>query len=142
MRVGFAAAAPAVASRLRSVIAPYPLGIASLAAAGAYLNGGEATARYEFTLRAQERRSLDAIALALQPYARALWRGTANFLLADLGERAQGVADRLAAAGIAVRSFDDPDLRGCLRICAAGDAATSELCERLAEGDAIGAVSA
>jgi histidinol-phosphate aminotransferase len=133
MRVGYAIAAQAQAERIRSCIAPYPLSAASIAVALAYLENEAATRAYERALTAQTQRSLAAIERALVPIARDLWRSDANFLLADFGDRADALVGRLAARGIAVRTFADPQLAGMVRFCAGSDADTSALLEALAD---------
>ncbi len=133
MRIGFAVATPSVARILRKVIAPYPLSVASLAAADALIRGDAATTRFEDSLDTQIRRSLDAIVDAVAPFARAIWRGPANFILVDFAFDAKKLAKRLRRRGVAVRIFSDPDLAGCVRLCALDDQSTSELIRVLGE---------
>ncbi len=130
-RVGYAVADARLAAAFRRSIGPYPVGVASLAAANAYLTGGDRTAAFEATLRAQIAASLDAIEAAIAPYARARWRGPANFMLADFGDDAARIARALADEGIAVRSYDAPELVGMLRFCALDDDATARVTARL-----------
>ena len=126
-RVGYAVADARLAAAFRRSIGPYPIGVASLAAANAYLSGGEATAAFERALRAQVRRSLDALEASLRPGARAIWRGPANFLLADLGPDASRIVRALGERGIAVRGYDAPELATMLRFCAADDGTTTRV---------------
>ncbi len=123
-RVGYALAAPPIASALRRTLAPYPVSALSLIAAQAYLRDLSRTRSYETQLEAQVARSLEAFASAFVPFAREIWRGPANFLLIDCGERAEPLRNALAARGIAVRTFDDPMLAGMLRVSATTDEAT------------------
>jgi histidinol-phosphate aminotransferase len=131
LRVGYAVAERRRAAALRRVIAPYPLGVASIVAAQAYLDNTAATQAYELGLSLAVKRSLDRITEALEGRARAMWRGAANFVLFDFGDEASRIVGTLADAGIAVRTFDDPVLAGMVRICAAGEAATTELIDAL-----------
>jgi histidinol-phosphate aminotransferase len=127
LRVGYAVASPDVASAIRRVMPPFPVGAASLVAANAYASGGAATATYERGLARQIDRSLNAIVTAIRPRARSIWCGPSNFVLADFGAEAGTIEQRLARRGIAVRSFADPDLAGCLRFCALDERSTSTL---------------
>jgi histidinol-phosphate aminotransferase len=129
LRIGYAAAAPDVAAAIRRVMPPFPVGAAALVAAEAYANGGAATDAFERALALQVDRSLDAIVAAIGPRARAIWRGPSNFVLADFGDAAGPIEERLRGAGIAVRTFSDPSMAGCLRFCALDDRATSTLIE-------------
>jgi histidinol-phosphate aminotransferase len=127
IRVGYVAAAEPVAAALRRAMAPYPVGVASLAAAIAYLTGGADTARFERRLAEQVARSLDAIVAAIEPFADGCWRGAGNFVLFDFGERADAVVASLAACGVAVRRIAEPEIPGGVRISAVDDAATAVL---------------
>jgi len=131
LRVGYAVAPDKIAAAIRRVMPPFPVGAASLIATEAYAAGGEQTDAFERALARQVERSLDAIVAAIRPRARSIWRGDTNFVLADVGDEAARLQLRLAEAGIAVRSFGDPDLAGCLRFCALDDAATGALLEAL-----------
>ncbi|HTU70081.1 MAG TPA: aminotransferase class I/II-fold pyridoxal phosphate-dependent enzyme [Candidatus Baltobacteraceae bacterium] len=132
-RLGYALAAPATAAALRRCIGPYPAGALSLIAAQAYLRDPARTRAFETRLEAQTARSLDAFENAFAPFAREIWRGPANFLLADCGARATVIRDALAARGIAVRTFEDPMLAGMLRLCATTDEATDTVVRALRE---------
>jgi histidinol-phosphate aminotransferase len=127
IRVGYAAAAEHVVATLRRATAPYPVGVASLAAGIAYLTGGAETERFERRLTEQVARSLDTIAAAIGPLADGCWRGAGNFVLLDFGDRADEIVASLAAAGIAVRRIAAPDIPGGIRVCALDDAYTAEL---------------
>jgi histidinol-phosphate aminotransferase len=127
MRVGYAAAAPQVARMLRRVIAPYPVGLASLVAADAYLRGGRATVRFEERMKRQISKSLATIVLSLKPFAAGLWSGPGNFILVELDRDAKPVAKALRRCGIGIRTFTDPILARYMRLCALDDAGTSEL---------------
>jgi histidinol-phosphate aminotransferase len=135
-RVGYAVARPPLARALRCVMPPFPIGVASLAAAHAYLRGGSATAAFEERLAAQVRRSLDAIVAEAGRFAENVWRGSGNFVLMDFGESAPALAAALRARGIAVRSFREPELEGCLRFCALDDPSTARLCASIREAAA------
>ncbi len=127
IRVGYVAAAEPVAAALRRATAPYPVGVASLVAAIAYLTGGAETALFERRLTEQVARSLDAIVATIGPLADGCWRGAGNFVLFDFGERADAVVASLAACGVAVRRIADPEIPGGVRISAVDDAATAVL---------------
>ena len=131
-RVGYAVADERLAAAFRRSIGPYPVGVASLAAADAYLTGGAETTAFEAALRAQVEKSLDAIEFAIASSARAIWRGPANFMLADFGAEAPRIAAALAAHGIAVRAYDAPDLATMVRFCAVADATTARVTSALA----------
>lgn len=133
VRIGYLLASPQIAGALRRSLGPYPVSAPSLVAANAYLRDPAKTRAFETRLEAQVARSLDAIESALRPFAREIWRGPANFLLADCGNKAAGLRAGLASRGIAVRSFDDPMLAGMIRICAAGDDATAVVTAALRE---------
>lgn len=128
LRVGYAIADRGRASALRRSIAPYPLGIASIVAAQAYLDD-PLLHEYQTRLAAQVARSLDRIVAALEPRAQAVWRGDVSFALFDFGSEGRSIAAALSEQGIAVRTFDDPSLAGMVRICAAGDDETEALLE-------------
>jgi len=127
LRIGYAVAEQRRAAALRRSIAPYPLGVASIVAAQAYLDDVDATQAYERRLAEQVERSLNRIVEALEPRAREVWRGEANFALFDFGDDAAQIKSVLGERGIAVRTYDDPALAGMIRICAASDEATEEL---------------
>ncbi len=127
IRVGYIAAAEPVAATLHWAMPPYPVGVASLVTATAYLTGGAETERFERRLADQVARSLDAIVDAIGPLVDSYWRGAGNFVLLDFGERADQVVAFLAASGIAVRRIAEPDIPGGIRVCALDDAATQEL---------------
>ena len=121
LRIGYAVANRRNAAAIRRVMPPFPVGVASLVAAEAYARGGAATDRFEAELANQVDRSLDAILAVIRPKAQTIWRGSSNFVLADFGDAAETIERNLAVRGIAVRSFADPDLCGCLRFCALDD---------------------
>jgi histidinol-phosphate aminotransferase len=135
-RVGYAVARPPLARALRCVMPPFPIGVASLAAAHAYLRGGSATAAFEERLAVQVRRSLDAIVAEAGRLAENVWRGSSNFVLMDFGANAAPLAAALRARGIAVRSFREPELVGCLRFCALDDPSTTRFCASIREAAA------
>jgi histidinol-phosphate aminotransferase len=126
VRVGYAVAEPSVAAALRRTLPPYPVAVASLVAADAYLSDSAATELFEEQLRAQTKRSLDAIEAAITPFAQSIARGPATFLLAEFGERAAEIWNALDAAGIRTRLFDTPHLNGAIRFCAVSDAETKD----------------
>ena len=121
MRVGYALATRKNADAVRGAIGPYPLSVASIAAARAYVTNAARAREFEICLGAQVARSLDAFESAIGPFANAVWRGSANFLLIDMGSRAASLVQRLARDGIAVRTFENPLLDGMIRINAASD---------------------
>jgi histidinol-phosphate aminotransferase len=127
MRIGYAVASLEIAGALRRVTAPFPLSVASLVAAEAYVNGGPQTTAFEAELAAQVDRSLTTIVDEVGRYARNVWDGYGNFVLMDFGSNADRFAASLRAEGVAVRAFSDPELAGCIRFCALDDASTSAL---------------
>jgi histidinol-phosphate aminotransferase len=129
MRVGYALAEPQRAEALRRVIPPYPVSTHALVAANAYMTGGSLTDAFNVALQAQVARSLDAIVYGIGPFANAYWRGLANFVLMDFGERGPRIADGLAQRGLAVRTFDAAELAGAIRFSAGDDKATDILLE-------------
>ncbi|MDQ2680605.1 MAG: histidinol-phosphate aminotransferase family protein [Candidatus Eremiobacteraeota bacterium] len=137
LRVGYAVASAQNSAVLRRVISPFPVGVASLTGAMAYLHEAEATAAFQSTLNRQIERSLSAIAQAITPFCLNVWRGPANYLLADFGGAVKTAAHALADADIAVRSFSDPSIANCLRFCAAADAPTAELIATLRTAFAV-----
>jgi len=131
IRLGYAIAPPLLAAAMRRCLGPYPAGALSLAAARAYLRDPARARAFETQLEAQAARSLDAFESAFAPLAREIWRGPANFLLADCGPRALAIRDALLARGIALRAFDDPMLAGMLRISATNDDDTGLVADAL-----------
>ena len=87
-RLGWIAAPAPLAAALARSLGPYPVSALTLVAADAYLREPAQTRAFESALEAQNARSLDAFEAALAAYASDVWRGAANFLLADCGERA------------------------------------------------------
>ncbi len=133
LRIGYLAGDPLVVGAIRKMLAPYALSAASLVAADAFLSDEAAMRSYEAALCEQVRRSLDALTAAALPFARAVWRGPASFALVDVGTAARPLTEALRRRGIAVRSFGDPDLSTCVRICALDDAGTVQLSDALRE---------
>jgi histidinol-phosphate aminotransferase len=131
MRIGYAVAHPLIACALRRVMLPFPVSVASLAAVDAYMREGTATAAFEATLTAQTRRSLDTLVDEVGCFAETAWRGCGNFVLMDFGPASAAIAQTLRSCGIAVRSFSEPELEGCLRFCALDDRGTSELVDAM-----------
>lgn len=125
VRVGYLLASPRIAGAIRRSFGPFPVSAPSLVAANAYLRDPARTRAFETQLEAQVARSLDAFEAALRPFSREIWRGPANFLLADCAEKAAPLREGLASRGIGVRTFDDPMLAGTIRICAADDDTTA-----------------
>jgi histidinol-phosphate aminotransferase len=126
-RIGYLLAPEPLAAAVRRMLGPYPVSALSLAVADAYLADGAAFRSFGVQLEAQVARSLDAFDSALRPLAAQVWRGPANFLLADCGTEATQIAAALRDDGIAVRAYDDPMLAGMLRFAAADDDATAEV---------------
>lgn len=127
MRVGYITADPSIASSVRDALPPFPIGVASLAAALAYLRGGAETESFERRLEAQVERSLAALVERVGPFARDVWRGAGNFVLLDFGHVADEIVASFASRGIAVRRICEPELRGGIRICALDDESTEAL---------------
>jgi histidinol-phosphate aminotransferase len=123
-RIGYALASRPVAAAIRRTLPPYPLAVASLVAAEAYLADPAATSSFETRLRAQTERSLDALEAGIGPFAQSVWRGPANFILMEFGRRGTEIFQALDSAGIRARIFDAPQLQGAIRFCAASDAET------------------
>jgi histidinol-phosphate aminotransferase len=127
MRVGYGVADASVAQALRRVMPPFPVSVASLAAAEAYIGGGPATAAFEAALAHQVNHSLDAIIAEIGCFASHVWQSSGNFVLMDFGPNGKALARALRLRGIAVRAFNTPELSGCLRFCALDDLSTWRL---------------
>lgn len=130
LRVGYAVARAGVAASLRSQVTPFPLSAPAIAGALAFLSEAASSQAYEIALRAQAARSLDAIECAFRPFATKAWRGTANFVLFEIA-RAERIVRGLAERGIAIRRFEHPALRSCVRVSAADDDTTDVLVRAL-----------
>jgi histidinol-phosphate aminotransferase len=136
LRVGYAVGDSRLATALRRVMPPFPVSAASLAAADAYLSGGEATARFEAALDEQNVRSLDRIVSEIGELAVDVWRSCGNFVLMDFGPRGEALAALVRLRGVAVRTFTEPELVGCVRFCALDDLSTTRLIKTVREAAA------
>lgn len=117
LRVGYAAAAPEVADRLRAVGSPYPVSAWSAAVATDRLRGGEASVQAHVATVRRERDELYELLASLG--ARPL-RSCANFVFAEFDDAAR-VQSGLRSVGVAVRGFDGR-MQNALRIGCPGDA--------------------
>jgi histidinol-phosphate aminotransferase len=127
LRIGYAVAHPSVATALRRVMPPFPIGVASLVAAAAYIRGDAPTAAFEAALAEHTNRSLDAIVAEVGCFAENVWPSLGNFVLMDFGRRGEAFAAALRLRGIAVRAFSEPELFGCLRFSALDELSTERL---------------
>jgi histidinol-phosphate aminotransferase len=127
-RVGFVLGSGEVIAALRAAGGPYPVAGPSLAFAALQLERGDTAMAAHI---AQVRRERAALSTLLATCGVAPRRSQANFVYADLGQRAAFVHAALAAQGILVRDFPDrPAAAGGLRITLPGD---STAFERLSE---------
>jgi len=119
LRVGCAIGAPQLIAWLAAAGNPYPVSGVSIAAAAAWLEGGnEANVAESVALVRRERQALTDTLLSLG--ARVM-PSQGNFVLARFDD-AKGVWERLAEKGIGVRAFPGrPGLDGALRIACPGN---------------------
>jgi histidinol-phosphate aminotransferase len=123
-RVGFVLGSAEVISALRAAGGPYPVAGPSLAFAALQLQGGDAAMAAHVAQVRRERAVLSALLAARGVAPR---RSQANFVYAELGQRAAFVRAALAAQGILVRDFPDrPAAAGALRITLPGESAAVE----------------
>ncbi|HEX9728560.1 MAG TPA: aminotransferase class I/II-fold pyridoxal phosphate-dependent enzyme [Gemmatimonadales bacterium] len=123
-RVGFVLGSAEVISALRAADGPYPVAAPSLAFAAVQLERGEGAMAAHV---AQVRRERAALSARLAARGVAPRRSQANFVYADLGQRAAFVHAALAAQGILVRDFPDrPAAATGLRITLPGDSTAFE----------------
>jgi histidinol-phosphate aminotransferase len=131
LRVGFALGPPHLLEPLRACGSPYPCAGPSLQLAlSALRRGVDAAAIARICAeRGQLARALAAAGCAAMP-------GEANFVFARARsvEHARALASALAARGIAIRTFAEPELAAAVRIACPGDEA--------AFGRLLGALSA
>ena len=121
VRCGAAIARPEVVELLGRILPPFPLGRPTIAAARAQLAPPAlaATRRRVATLIAARERL--AVRLAGLAAVAGVFPSAANFLLVAFHDRPR--AERaLAAAGVAARGFDHPEIADCLRITVGGAA--------------------
>lgn len=129
IRFGYAVCPSDVAAAVGAIEAPFPVSGLSLEATLAFLKGGEATREFERLLLEQTDRSLQTIVREIGELAANVWASAANFVLMEFSVPGSEIADALRAEGVAVRSFDDPSLRNCVRFCALNDRETDQLVE-------------
>ncbi|MCH7932503.1 MAG: aminotransferase class I/II-fold pyridoxal phosphate-dependent enzyme [Gemmatimonadetes bacterium] len=113
-RVGYAVAAPEVATLLRNVGSPFPVAGLSLAAVRAQLKTGEAAlGEHVLAVRAGRDRlteTLDRLGVETSP-------SQGNFVFGDFGARCDFVLNGLNALGVRVRRFPHrPEIADSLRI--------------------------
>ena len=122
LRVGYALAAPRAAASLRATGSPYPCSAVSLAVCRRLLEEDVPDQRLR-RVRAER----GSIAAELRALGFAVTPSQANFVFATgpSPSAATAVAERLAARGVAVRTFTEgsPHLRSSLRVTCPGDAA-------------------
>jgi histidinol-phosphate aminotransferase len=119
-RVGYALGSAPVATLLRRAGAPYAVASPSLLLAQARLATGEDDVATHVAIVREER---SRIAEALRARGAGVRASQANFVLADLGERAAFVHEALQALGVLVRAFRGrPELETRLRITLPGEA--------------------
>lgn len=123
-RVGYALGSEEIATLLRRAGAPYAVAGPSIALAALQLARGE-QALAAHVARVRDER--DELARLLRERGASARESQANFVLAELGERASLVNEALQARGILVRAFPGrAELEGSLRITLPGDAAAQE----------------
>ena len=113
-RVGYAVAAPEVATVLRNVGSPYPVAGLSLAAVRAQLATGEtAMSEHVAAIRDGRARLTECLGrLAVQTHP-----AEGNFVLGEFDARSDFVFNGLNALGVRVRRFPHrPEIRNALRI--------------------------
>ena len=113
-RVGYAIAAPEVATVLRNVGSPFPVAGLSLAAVRTQLNSGDAALKKHVAAirrgRVRLTECLDRLAVHTGP-------AEGNFVLGDFGARSDFVFNGLIALGVRVRRFPHrPEIAQALRI--------------------------
>lgn len=129
-RVGYAVASPAVARTLRNAANPYPVSSISAHLALERLRGAEGEMQRHVARVRRERRWLTDF-LARREIACSESQG--NFVLAELGERADLVERGLASLGVLVRRFPNrPEIATSIRITLpGGEAAFARLIRAL-----------
>lgn len=115
LRIGALVAQPDTAARLRTVLPPFNVNVAAVAALTAALDD-EAHLRWTVAQAAESRALIEAFCLR---HGLTCWPSAANFVLVRVGPTAGAAAEALAARGILVRDKSTaPGCRGCLRITA------------------------
>ena len=115
LRVGYLLGSASVLGSLRSRMLPYNLSSISLYFAECALEERGQTEMHHYVNIIRDNR--DHLVSRLNELSLESVRSEGNFVFLDLGQpRASFVASVLKANGILVRSFDQADLRGCLRI--------------------------
>jgi histidinol-phosphate aminotransferase len=123
-RVGYALGPPGLLAALRAAGGPFPVSAPSLAIAAQALDRG-APVLDAYVARVRVER--DSLYTQLARLGGRPRRSEANFVFAELGDRAAAVRDALAANGVLVRLIADPSGTPFgLRISLPGDVASFE----------------
>jgi histidinol-phosphate aminotransferase len=115
LRVGAVIASPSTIRALRSVILPFSVNAAAIAALGAALDDRPYLAWYV----AQAAESRERIYACCRRLGLAYWQSEANFVLVRVGSNAKSVVKTMEARGILLRDkSDSPGCDGCIRLTA------------------------
>ncbi len=115
LRIGALVAQPDTAARLRTVLPPFNVNVAAVAALTAALDD-EAHLRWTVAQAAESRSLIEAFC---RRHGLTCWPSVANFVLVRVGPSAAAAAEALARRGILVRDKSAaPGCFGCLRITA------------------------
>lgn len=115
LRVGALVAQPDTMERLRTVVPPFNVNVAAIAALGAALDD-ESYLAWSVAQAAQSRSLIETFC---GRHELTCWPSAGNFVLIRVGDRAAGLVAALAAHGIVVRDKSAaPGCAGCLRITA------------------------
>lgn len=115
LRVGALVGQPTTIARLRSIVPPFNVNVAAVAALAAALDD-DAYLAWSVAQAAESRELVESFC-----HRRNLksWRSVGNFVLVRVGERAASIAAALAERGILVRDKSaSPGCAGCLRVTA------------------------
>lgn len=115
LRIGALVAQPVTAAGLRTVLPPFNVNVAAVAALTAALDD-EAHLRWTVAQAAESRSLIEAFCVR---HGLTCWPSVANFVLVHVGPSAAAAAEALARRGILVRDKSAaPGCVGCLRITA------------------------
>lgn len=115
LRIGALVAQPATAARLRTVLPPFNVNIAAVAALSAALDD-DAYLRWTVAQAAESRGIVEAFC---RRHGLTCWPSAANFVLVRVGPSAGAIAAALASRGILIRDKSAaPGCGGCLRLTA------------------------
>ncbi|MBN1938847.1 MAG: aminotransferase class I/II-fold pyridoxal phosphate-dependent enzyme [Candidatus Aminicenantes bacterium] len=113
LRLGYVIASKEMISSLRTLLPPYSVNAAALAAGTAALESES----YSLRVRREVVRERGRLAASLRSLGLTVYPSAANFLCLEVGPEADRLRRRLAESGIFVKSFPStPRLSGCLRV--------------------------